>query len=155
VNLTESMQGGTTKFFFFGGAMWHGNAWHGYVRLTTLAWCVGVYMLHPTGGGMHLGKCFIHASANADQCGTGTEQAGAVALSVSPRRACRCLTPGCLHQSRWRSSLFVEHFAQVLHAFLVFGVFLSYRYSLVSRQSICILSLIFLYHRFLTASSVW
>ena len=47
---------------------------------------------HPTGGGGHLGKCFRHAPTHVGQCGTGTEQMGTVALSVSPRGAPRCLT---------------------------------------------------------------
>ena len=42
---------------------------------------------HPTGGGGHLGKCFRHATTHVGQCGTGTEQMGTVALSVSPRGA--------------------------------------------------------------------
>jgi len=47
---------------------------------------------HPTGGGGHLGKCFKHAPTYVGQCGTGTEQMGTVALSVSPQRAPQCLT---------------------------------------------------------------
>ena len=64
-------------------------------------------------------------------------------------------TPGCLHHSRWRSSVFVEHFAQVSYTLLVFKALPSYRYSFVSRQSICILSFTLPYHRVLTDSAVW
>ena len=64
-------------------------------------------------------------------------------------------TPGCLHQSRWRSMLFVEHLAHVPCTSLVSSAFLSNRYLLVSRQSICILSFNFLYHRLRTARSEW
>ena len=143
-------------FFFFGGAMWHGNVSHGYVRLTTPAWCVGVYTLL-------VGEC-IWGNALC------THLLAQTSVGLAPSRRARwpylcrpggrlgvlpTKTPGCLHQSRWRSSLFVEHFAQVSYTFLVFSAFLSYRNSLVSKQSICILSLIFLYHRFLTVSSAW
>ena len=49
------------------------------------AWGIGVFTLLMKK--RHLGECFMHAPAYAGQCGTGVEQMGMVALSVSPRRA--------------------------------------------------------------------
>ena len=64
-------------------------------------------------------------------------------------------TPGLLHHSWWSLLSFVEHFAQVSYTFLVLSALFSYRYLFVRRQSICILSLIFLCHRLSTAFSAW
>ena len=63
--------------------------------------------------------------------------------------------PGRLHHSQWRSSVFVEHFAQVWYTFFVFSAFCSCRYTLVSRQSICICSFSLLYHCLCTSSVEW
>ena len=48
--------------------------------------------LHPARGGVYLGKYFMRAPTHASQYGICTKQTGAVALSVSPRRASWCLT---------------------------------------------------------------
>ena len=63
--------------------------------------------------------------------------------------------PGFRHHSRWGSSVFVEHFAQIWYTFSVFRALRSYRYTLVSRQSICIRSFSLLYHRLRTSSVEW
>ena len=64
-------------------------------------------------------------------------------------------TPGCRHQSRWRSSLFVEHLAHVPCTAFIFNAFLSERYLFVNRQSICSRSFIFLYYLLCIACSEW
>src|ERR1700753_4268095 len=90
---------------------------------TFSAWGVGSCTLLV---GEHHGKCFMHAPACAGQCGTGVSEYARwrypFAAGSLPTK-----TPGCLHQSRWRSSSFGEHFVHVLYTALVLRAFLSYR----------------------------
>jgi len=119
------------------------------LRSVSSAWGVGVRTLLVGGGGFTWGNAL----------GTHLLAQGSVGLASSRRirsshlfRPEGCLdvlptkTPGFLHQSRWKSSVFVAY------TVFVFCALFSYRYLLVSRQSICILSFVFPCHRFLTAS---
>ena len=107
---------------------------------------------------MSLGKCFMHTLFTQSSVGLASSRRAQWPHLCYPEGSPDVVptkTPGFLHHLRWRSSSFVEHFAQVLYTFLVFRALFSYRYLLVRRQSICILSLIFLCHRLSTDLSVW
>ena len=133
------------------GQRLHGTAW-----LVASAWDVGVFTLRG-GGGTWENALRTHPLARGSVgLASGRWARGPHLFRPGGRPdVIPTKNPGCLHHSRWRSSVFVEHFAQVWYTFLVFRAFRSYKYTLVSRQSICILSFNLLYHRFLTSSAVW
>jgi len=136
-------------FFFFWCSLMTGGHTCKVARFPSLAWGVGVRTLLVQ---EQQGKCFMHAPAHTGQCGTGSGR-----LTCWSRLVCSgslpTKTPGCLHQSRWRSSLFVEHLAHVPCTILVFKAFFSKRYSFVIRQSSRIRLFIFLYHLLYIARS--
>ena len=126
------------------------------VRFATSARGIGGFTLLVEGK-VSLGKCFMHTLFTQGSVGLASSRRARWphlcypegSLDIVPTK-----TPGFLHHSRWRSSLFVENFAQVLYTFLVFRALFLYRYLLVRRQSICILSLIFLCHQLFTDLSM-
>ena len=129
---------------------------HKKVWFTTSARGVGNFTLLVEGK-VGLGKCFMHTLLAQGNVGLASSRQAQWPHLCYPEGSIDVVptkTPGFLHHPRWRSSSFVEHFAQVLYTFWVFRALFLYRYLLVRRQSICILSLIFLCHWLFTDLSV-
>ena len=110
-------------FFFFWCSYLMGRHMHKQSAVHHIS--LGRRGSHPTSG-EHQGKCFMHAPAYAGQCGTGSSR-GARWPHLCHPGSLPTKTPGCLHQSRWRSSSFVEHFFHMLYTTFVFKALFSYK----------------------------
>ena len=131
---------------------------HMYKQCMVCAISLGHRGSHPTGGGGHLGKCFMHTPASAGQCGTGIEQTDSVVLiCVTPGGTSMSypLKPQGVCTSPYGGPWCLWSILSMCHTSFIFSAFLLNRYSFIIRQLICNHSFIFQYHLLLMVSWEW